>query len=404
MKRTTDEMIFLLSEYASRHPNTIQTFDDLTPYIAMHPEIFGGQDEEDSPSYKAFVEGESTTDEETARKCFEKSLELEPLNFDAKGELIAVTSKDVNEYETRCLDEQTKGLTFFLNDPNYKSKIGHFFDETITASFLRFTKSLMEQFYNSGRYDVAISLGRELLYLDVEDNYKARHIFFKALVGLGLEKQTEEFLRTYHYEKDAYYYGTLALRYINRGEDDTAFEIIRGELKEANMYIADCLLYGNDYELKNEAEKRIETFLDQIPYAGGTREALNYVDEALPFDGKVLQDFQDKYLANLLESQKLDYEDTILIVTLAELSLIKKVVTVSMPTLKSILEGDNEPYKDLSMYGELRESSLLEEELNKLSTIGLVTKEGEDYLLTHDGYSSFMALCRMSAKKAAAKA
>ena len=41
MKRTTDEMIYILSEYARTHKDEIRDFDDLTPYIAEHPEIFG---------------------------------------------------------------------------------------------------------------------------------------------------------------------------------------------------------------------------------------------------------------------------------------------------------------------------------------------------------------------------
>ena len=41
MKRTTDEMIYILSEYAAAHKEEVKTFDDLTPYIAEHPEIFG---------------------------------------------------------------------------------------------------------------------------------------------------------------------------------------------------------------------------------------------------------------------------------------------------------------------------------------------------------------------------
>ena len=45
MKRTTDEMIYILSEYAAAHRDEIQTFDDLTPYIAKHPEIFGKKGE-----------------------------------------------------------------------------------------------------------------------------------------------------------------------------------------------------------------------------------------------------------------------------------------------------------------------------------------------------------------------
>ena len=41
MKRTTDEMIYILSEYARTHKDEIRDFDDLTPCIAEHPEIFG---------------------------------------------------------------------------------------------------------------------------------------------------------------------------------------------------------------------------------------------------------------------------------------------------------------------------------------------------------------------------
>lgn len=404
MKRTTDEMIFILSEYASKHPDTVHSFDDLTPYIAKHPEVFGGQDEEDTPSYQAFTEGESTVDQELAKSCFEKAIELEPLNFDAKSELLALTAKDANDYAAKCLEEQTKGLSFFMKSPEYKDLLGHFFDQTITASFLRFTKTIMQQFFMIGDYDIAVSLGREMLTLDVKDHYKARHLLFKSLIGLGDDSQTDDFIRKYRFEKDAYYYGSLALYYVKQGKYQEAYSLITGELKEANMFIADCLLYANDFELRTEAEKPVDTFMDQIAYVGGTREALNYVDEALPFDGTILQEFQDQYLKELLEKKNLDYEATVLIVTLAELSIIKKVQTVSSSLLKTILDGENEPYQDLSMYGELKGSGIIEDEMANLILEGLVLKEGEDYLLTHDAYSVFMALCRMTAREETPKA
>ena len=147
MKRTTDEMIYILSEYAAAHRDEIQTFDDLTPYIANHPEIFGKKGEDVSESYKAFYEGENTLNEEEAKASFKKAIELDPLNFDARSELLALESKNSNEYAAKGLDIQTKGLDLFTKDENYKSYIGKFFETTTTASFLRFTKSLMEQFY-----------------------------------------------------------------------------------------------------------------------------------------------------------------------------------------------------------------------------------------------------------------
>jgi len=404
MRRTTDEMIFILSEYASKHPDTVRSFDDLTPYIARHPEIFGGQDEEETPSYQAFTEGESTVDQEIAKACFKKALDLEPLNFDAKSELLALTAKDADDYAAKCLEEQTKGLSFFMKSPEYKDLVGHFFDQTITASFLRFTKTIMQQFFMSGDYDLAVSLGKEMLTLDVKDNYKARHLLFKSLIGLGDDAQTEEFIKRYRFEKDAYYYGSLALYYVKQGKYQEAYDIITGELKEKNMFIADCLLYANDFELRTEAEKPVDTFMDQVAYVGGTREALNYVDEALPFDGVILQDFQDKYLMELLEKKNLDYEATVLLVTMAELSMLKKMPLVSVSLLKTILEGENEPYQDLSMYGELKNSNLIVDEMANLIKEGLANKEGEDYLLTHDAYSVFMALCRMTAREETSKA
>lgn len=404
MKRIADEMIFILSEYASKHPDTIHSFDDLTPYIAKHPEIFGNPDEEDTPSYQEFLKGESTVDLDVARSCFEKALELDPLNFDAKGELIALTAADARDYAAKGLEEQTKGLSFFMNSPEYKGMVGHFFDKTVTASFLRFTKSLMHQFFAGEEYDIAVSLGKEMLSLDVKDHYKARHLLFKSLIGLGDDAQTEDFIKKYHYEKDACYYGNLALHYVKQGRDEEAYELITNELKNANMFIADCLLYGNDFELRTESEKPIDSFMDQIAYAGGTREALNYTDEPLPFDGTILQDFQDKYLMKLLKKKNLGYGATVLLGTLAELSIVKKMQVVSSSLLKSILNGENEPYQDVSMYGAVSDSDVVLNDMSSLIFEGLAIKEGEDYLLTHDAYSVFMALCRMTALEEASKA
>ncbi|MBR4812083.1 MAG: hypothetical protein IKZ68_03100, partial [Bacilli bacterium] len=173
MKRTTDEMIYILSEYARTHKDEIRDFDDLTPYIAQHPEIFGKKGEDVSESYKAFYEGENTLNEEEAKAHFKKAIELDPLNFDARSELLALESKDSTQYAAKGLDIQTKGLELFTKNEEYKPYIGKFFETTTTASFLRFSKSLMEQFYMAGEYQIAVSLGREMLMLDAEDNYKA---------------------------------------------------------------------------------------------------------------------------------------------------------------------------------------------------------------------------------------
>ena len=238
MKRTTDEMIYILSEYAAAHRDEIQTFDDLTPYIAKHPEIFGKKGEDVSESYKAFYEGENTLNEEEAKAHFKKAIELDPLNFDARSELLALESKNSNEYAAKGLDIQTKGLDLFTKDENYKSYIGKFFETTTTASFLRFTKSLMEQFYMAGEYQIAVSLGKEMLMLDIKDNYKARRILFKALVGLGDDIAIREFIDDYCFAKDSYFYATLGLYKLNKGYTIEAFNILNdwsNEMKQAKQ-------------------------------------------------------------------------------------------------------------------------------------------------------------------------
>ncbi|MBR4275142.1 MAG: hypothetical protein IKQ34_03950, partial [Bacilli bacterium] len=239
MKRTTDEMIYILSEYAAAHRDEIQTFDDLTPYIANHPEIFGKKGEDVSESYKAFYEGENTLNEEEAKASFKKAIELDPLNFDARSELLALESKNSNEYAAKGLDIQTKGLDLFTKDENYKSYIGKFFETTTTASFLRFTKSLMEQFYMAGEYQIAVSLGKEMLMLDIKDNYKARRILFKALVGLGDDIAIREFIDDYCFAKDSYFYATLGLYKLNKGYTIEAFNILNDQCRMCNPYISD---------------------------------------------------------------------------------------------------------------------------------------------------------------------
>ncbi len=396
MKRITDEMIFILSEYAASHPDEIKTFDDLTPFINKHPEIFGTKNEEEPPTYKAFYEGESTTDVEAAKECFRRAIELNPLNFDARSELLALESQNSNEYAAGGLTIQTKGMEFFMSNPEYKSKIGDFFEDTITASFLRFTKSLMEQFYMVGEYAVTVSLGKEMMTLDVKDTYKARRLLFKALVGLGDDRETRMFLDNYRFEKDSYFYSTLGLLYIKEGRVKEAFDLFMDDYKIPNRLIADCICYANDYELRAESEKQIETFMDEIAYEGSAREALNYTDEAIPFDAEVLQRFQDANLSDFLNNLSLDFTLSASLLTLCEIALRENANKIPLAVIKAIFRGENSNYSEYPAFGEIKEEEKIAKTLRELSLLGLVERKGSSYIVKHEAFTAFMALCRLS--------
>ena len=398
MKRTTDEMIYILSEYAAAHRDEIQTFDDLTPYIAKHPEIFGKKGEDVSESYKAFYEGENTLNEEEAKANFKKAIELDPLNFDARSELLALESKNSNEYAAKGLDIQTKGLDLFTQDENYKSYIGKFFEMTTTASFLRFTKSLMEQFYMAGEYQIAVSLGKEMLMLDIKDNYKARRILFKALVGLGDDIAIREFIDDYCFAKDSYFYATLGLYKLNKGYTIEAFNILNDQCRMCNPYISDCILYANDYEIKNESEKPVDTFMDEIPYGGGAREALNYTDDPLPFDAEILEKFQNKNLSEYLDALHLSFEESATIVTLCELALNDNVDRLPLDLIKSIFKGESKEHEALPIYGEIEKDEKIMEIIKDLTERNLVERKGPNLIVKHDAYTAFMAICRLQEK------
>lgn len=396
MKRIADEMIFILSEYAASHPDEIKTFDDLTPFINKHPEIFGDKNEEDLPTYKAFYEGESTMDVEAAKECFRRAIDLNSLNFDARSELLALESQSSNEFAAGGLTIQTKGMEFFMSSPEYKNKIGYFFEDTITASFLRFTKSLMEQFYMTGEYAIAVSLGKEMMTLDVKDTYKARRLLFKALVGLGDDRETRTFLDNYRFEKDSYFYSTLGLLYIKEGRVREAFDLFMDDYKIPNRLIADCICYANDYELRAESEKQIDSFMDEIAYEGSAREALNYTDEAIPFDAEVLQQFQDANLSDFLNSLSLDFALSASLLTLCEIALRENTNKIPLAIIKSIFKGENTYYSEYPAFGEIKEEEMIAKTLRELSLLGLVERKGSSYIVKHEAFTAFMALCRMS--------
>ncbi|MBR6866338.1 MAG: hypothetical protein IKM80_03745 [Bacilli bacterium] len=404
MKRTTDEMIYILSEYARTHKDEIRDFDDLTPYIAEHPEIFGKKGEEDSESYKAYYEGENTLNEEEAKAHFKKAIELDPLNFDARSELLALESKDSNHYAAKGLDIQTKGLELFTKNEEYKSYIGKFFETTTTASFLRFSKSLMEQFYMAGEYQIAVSLGKEMLMLDLEDHYKARYILFKALVGLGDDIAIREFIRDYRFKKDAYFYATLGLYKLSKGYSIEAFNILSDDCRMHNAFISDCILYANDYEIKNESEKPVENFMDEIPYEGGPREALNYTDDPLPFDASILEEFQNKNLSEYLKLLSLSFEESATIVSLCEIALTSNVEKLPLETIKSIFKGESKEYESLPVYGEIKKEEKILEIIKSLTEKGLLVRKGPSIIIKHDAYTAFMAICRLQEKGEVASA
>ncbi|MCQ2773110.1 MAG: hypothetical protein MJ238_07575 [Bacilli bacterium] len=401
MKRTNDEMIFILSEYAASHPDEIQTFDDLTPFINEHPEIFGDKNEEDDPSYKEFLEGESTMDEELAKEHFRKAIDLNPLNFDARSELLALESSNSSEFAAGGLAIQTKGMEFFMSNPKYKNKIGNFFDETTTASFLRFTKSLMEQFYMAGEYDVVVSLGKEMMTLDIKDTYKARRLLFKALVGLGDDRETRTFIDNYRFEKDSYFYSTLGLLYIKEGKLRDAYDLFMDDYKVPNRYIADCICFANDYELREESEKQIDTFFDEIAYEGSPREALNYTDEAIPFDAEILQKFQDANLSDYLDSLGLSFEASVALLTVCDIAIGGKTNKVPLGFIKAIFKGevlskDEKVFSALPGFGEIKEEEKIARVLRDLSVRGLIERKGSSYIIKHEAFTAFMALCRVT--------
>ena len=398
MKRTTDEMIYILSEYARTHKDEIRDFDDLTPYIAQHPEIFGKKGEDVSESYKAFYEGENTLNEEEAKAHFKKAIELDPLNFDARSELLALESKDSTQYAAKGLDIQTKGLELFTKNEEYKPYIGKFFESTTTASFLRFSKSLMEQFYMAGEYQIAVSLGKEMLMLDTEDNYKARHILFKALVGLGDDIAVREFINDYRYMKDAYFYATLGLYKLSKGYSLEAFNIINDNCRMHNHFIADCILYANDYEIKNESEKPVDTFMDEIPYEGGAREALNYTDDPLPFDASVLEEFQNKNLSEYLKLLGLSFEESATVVSLCEIALNESVDKLPLSTIKDIFKGESKEHEYLPVYGEIKKDEKILSIIKSLTEKNLLERKGPSIVIKHDAYTAFMAICRLQEK------
>lgn len=396
MKRISDEMIFILSEYAASHPDEIKSFDDLTPFINEHPEIFGDKNEEDEPTYKEFYEGESTTDVEAAKEHFRKAIELNPLNFDARSELLALESSSSNEYAAGGLTLQTKGMEFFMSSPAYKSKIGHFFDETITASFLRFTKSLMEQFYMIGEYAVVVSLGKEMMTLDLNDTYKARRLLFKALVGLGDDNEIKTFIDNYRFEKDSYFYSTLGLLYIKEGRLREAYDLFMDDYKIPNRLIADCICFANDYELREESEKQIDTFMDEIAYEGSAREALNYTDEAIPFDAEVLQKFQDANLSDYLDALSLNFETSAALLTLCEIAINENTNKIPLIVIKSIFKGEGDGYSSYPAFGEIQDEEKIAKVLRDLSIHGLVERKGSSYIVKHEAFTAFMALCRVT--------
>ena len=398
MKRTTDEMIHILSEYAASHRDEIRDFDDLTPFIAKHPEIFGAKGEDVSESYKEFYEGENTVNEEEAKAHFRKAIELDPLNFDARSELLALESKNSNQYAAKGLDIQTKAIELFGKDERYKPLIGRFFETTTTASFLRFSKSLMEQFYMAGEYQIAVSLGKEMLMLDLKDNYKARHILFKALVGVGDDMAIREFIDEYAYPKDAYYYATLGLYKLSKGYSTEAFNILNDECRMVNSLISDCILYANDYEIKNESEKPVETFMDEIAYPGSPREALNYTDDPLPFDVSILEGFQNKNLAEYLNVLNLSFEESATIVSLCEIALTENVDRLSLATIKNIFKGESKDHESLPVYGEIKKDEKIMEIINDLTEKNLFERKGPNIHIKHDAYTAFMAICRLQEK------
>lgn len=401
MKRVSDELIFILSEYAASHPDEIKTFDDLTPFINQHPEIFGEKNEEDEPTYKEFYEGESTMDEEVAKEHFKKAIELNPLNFDARSELLALESSNSNQFAAGGLTIQTKGMEFFMSNPKYKNKIGHFFDETITASFLRFTKSLMEQFYMAGEYAVVVSLGKEMMTLDIEDTYKARRLLFKALVGLGDDNEIKAFIDNYRFEKDSYFYSTLGLLYIKEGKLREAFDLFMDDYKIPNRYIADCICFANDYELREESEKQIDSFFDEIAYEGSPREALNYTDEAIPFDAEILQSFQDANLADYLDSLGLSFESSAALLTICDIAIGGNTNKIPLGFIKAIFKGevmdaDKKTFSPLPGFGEIKDEEKIARVLRDLSVRGLIERKGSSYIVKHEAFTAFMALCRVT--------
>lgn len=398
MKRTTDEMIHILSEYASSHKNEIRDFDDLTPYIAKHPEIFGAKGEEDSASYKEYYEGESTVNEEEAKAHFRKAIELDPYNFDARSELLALESKDSNHYAAEGLNIQTKAIELFSKDEEFKPLIGRFFETTRTASFLRFSKSLMEQFYMAGEYQIAVSLGKEMLMLDIKDNYKARHILFKALIGLGDDVAIREFISDYAYPKDAYFYASLGLYKLSKGYPTEAFNIFNDECRMMNPFIADCILYANDYEIKNESEKPVDNFMDEIAYPGSPREALNYTDDPLPFDASILEDFQNKNLSEYLKVLGLSFEESAAVVSLCEVALTDNIEKLPLATIKSIFKGESKEHEHLPAYGEIKKEEKIMGIIKVLTEKNLLERKGPDIYIKHDAYTAFMAICRLQEK------
>ena len=173
------------------------------------------------------------------RECLEKAKEVAPKNLDVLTRLMLLENKKDWEYLPEIREILAIGKEDLMERKLYRESMGDFYMVLETRPYMRAMHLYLEFLIHCHMIQQAITVAKEILKLNRNDNMGVRHTLMALYVYTEDEMGTQRLLRNFKGEEDCCFYSmSQALLKFRQGRWDEAKTILETVKKHYNGFMS----------------------------------------------------------------------------------------------------------------------------------------------------------------------